>query len=777
MKKSFTLCLLLLACTCLWANTYIDTSEDNWTYGNMHQWRAHSAYAQINSIAVTKDKVYGLSNHSLFSVDKQSEELSYYSRMTGLNAAVISTIGYNPTLNLLLVCYENGQLDVIDAKDEIENIPDLYLKQSNFSKSVNSIHMHGNTAYLAMEFGIIVLDMKRGEVKDTYIIGANASEVSVKHIAIMGDSIYAVSAELLYAAALSDPLSDYAYWHPQPLPNGKEATDLCTHNQQLYLVRDAVLWSRNAGQWRKVATPYTVKGICPVGDELFILPNNQAGYALASDLSLQEPALGIITDIQPDGNDRWLASLTRGLIRHSDHQTFMPDGPINNIAYRMRFFGDRLYIVPGGRWATQNNTPGDIMYYENGSWVNISHAQLNAATGTTILDLMNVAQDPHDPDHYFVTSYGLGMLEMHDTTVVKLHNHTNSKLQSAAPNNPLRAGFYVRTDGAMYDDQGNLWILNTDDVKNIHIITPNQQWVSYNLVYNNDVLLLYTPGEIMVDRRNTQWKWIPLCRINTGLVLLKDNGTPANPNDDQVYYHSEWYDQNGKPVNPEGIYSMTQDHDNTIWVGTNAGLFLLPASVDFTSSNQCKRIIIARNDGTQLGDYLLENEQINHIVVDGANRKWIATATSGVFLLSPNGEETIEHFTAENSPLPSDNVLSIAIQESTGEVFFGTSQGLVSYMSDAIEPAEDFAELYAYPNPVYPNYKGVVVIKGLMNNTAVRIVDANGNLVATIQGNGGEAIWNLTNAHGTRVASGIYTALCNTQDGAAHSSVKIMVMN
>ena len=388
---------------------------------------------------------------------------------------------------------------------------------------------------------------------------------------------------------------------------------------------------------------------------------------------------------------------------------------------------------------------------------------------------MNVAQDPNDKDHYFVTSYGSGMLEMYGEDVIKLYTPSNSALVSAAPNAPNR---YTRTDGAMFDDKGYLWVLNTEVENNILIMDAQGNKLATYSLYSNSVRVpLYTPGEIIVDRRNPQWKWIPQCRYNTGLLLLQDNGTPINPKDDKVTYHNEWFDQNGKPVIPEFIYSMAQDHDNTVWVGTNAGLFLIPATIDFTTSNRCERVIISRNDGTQLGDYLLDNEQINHIVVDGANRKWIATATSGVFLLSPNGEETIEHFTTENSPLSSNNVLSIAILESTGEVFFGTSQGLVSYMSDAIEPAKNFSDIYAYPNPVHPNYHGVVTIRGLMANTEVRIVDASGNLVTSIQGNGGEAVWDMTNAQGSRVASGIYTALCNTQDGAAHSTVKIMVMN
>lgn len=776
MKKLLLLHLFILATSNLFANKHINTSEENWTYGNMHLWRAHSAYSIIDEVAVMKEKVFALSNHSLFAVDKQSEELSYYSRLTGLNGAVISTIGYNPALNLLLVCYENGQIDVINAKDEIENIPDLYLKQANFSKIVNSIYMYENTAYLAMDFGILVLDMKKREIKDTYIIGKDASEVNIKDITILGDSIYAVSPQLLYSAALSDPLSDYAYWQTQSLPNGQEATALSAHKQQLYIIRDAVLWSRNGGQWHKHSTTFAAKDLCQTNQELFILPKDKDGVAIVgTDLSLQWQEMGIISDIQSDGNSLWFALDKYGLMRGSDRQTFLPDGPINNTAYRMRFFGDRLYIVPGGRWATQNKTPAEIMFYENDSWVNISHSQINETCNATILDLMNVAQDPKDKDHYFVTSYGSGLLEMYRDEVIKLYTPSNSSLTSAVAEKPQT---YTRTDCAMFDDQGYLWVLNTSATNNIHIIDANGNTIAkYNLYSDGVRVPLYTPGEILVDHRNPTWKWIPLCRYNTGLILLQDNGTPTDPMDDKVTYHTEWYDQNGKQVLPESIFSLAQDRDNTMWVGTNKGLFLVPATIDFTTSNRCERVIIGRNDGTQLGDYLLENEQINSIVVDGGNRKWIGTASSGVFLLSPNGEETIEHFTSENSPLPSNNVLSIAIQESTGEVFFGTGQGLVSYMSDAIEPATDFNEIYAYPNPVHPNYKGLITIRGLMANTQVRIVDANGNLVTNIPSNGGEAIWDMTNAQGDRVATGIYTILCNTADGSGHGTTKILIMN
>ena len=287
-----------------------------------------------------------------------------------------------------------------------------------------------------------------------------------------------------------------------------------------------------------------------------------------------------------------------------------------------------------------------------------------------------------------------------------------------------------------------------------------------------------------MDRRNTQWKWISIARVNVGLVLLQDNGTPTNPKDDKVTFRNEWIDQNSRSIAPENIYSIAQDHDNTLWVGTNSGIFTIPSTIDFAVSNQCERIVIPRNDGSGLGDYLLDGEQINCIAIDGANRKWIGTASSGVFLIqittSENGGKDIEivaHFTSENSLMPSDNVLSIAINEQSGEVFIGTAAGLVSYMSDAVEPEESYNNLYAYPNPVHPTYQGYITIKGLMADTNVRILDASGNLVKLLKGQGGEVVWDASNQQGQRVSSGVYTVICNTTDGQSYGSVKILIMN
>ena len=760
-----------------------DTSEDNWTYGNMYQWRTHLAYSSVDEVERMNDKIYALSNSALFSVNTQTDEIEYYSRLTGLHAATIDHIAYNKALNKLLLTYQNGQLDVIDSNERVHNISDLYLKQANISKKVNDICMYSSKAYLAMNFGIIALDLKKYEIEDTYYIDQNLNEVNVQYICVLGDSIYAASNAILYSAHMNDNLMDFAYWHKTILPSGKNTQGMREFEDRICVVRDNVLWSLSNGTWHKHASDFSLRGLQKTNDLLFATIDNQHGIVqVHSNFSIEMAFLyGPINDILQSGNDYWLATESNGLVavRGGNYSEYRPAGPISNTPYRMRFFGDRLYVLPGGRWAAQNLRMGEIMYYENGEWTNITNGQLVTMADHALYDFMNVAQDPTDKEHYFITTYGTGMLEMRGKEVVKLHLPHNSSLQSAIPSNP---DFYTRTDGAMFDDQGNLWVLNAS--YGINIADPNGIWYAFDLHSNRVQVPLTTPGEMIIDNRNKQWKWIPLCRSNTGLLLLQDNGTPTNPNDDKVQYRTEWFDQYNNQIRPDYIYTITQDHDNTIWVGTSKGIFTIPASVDFMNSDKCERIVIRRNDGTGLGDFLLDNEQVNCIVVDGANRKWIGTASSGAFLIQIVTDEvgnmdveTIAHFTKENSLLPSDNILSIAIQESTGEVFFGTSDGLVSYMSDASKPEDSFDNLYVYPNPVYPTYKGYITIKGVMSNTIVRILDANGNLVKLLESTGGSAVWDGTNSQGTRVASGIYTIICNTSDGNRHGGTKVLIMN
>lgn len=772
------------------------TPDEEAVYGSMYQWRSHAAYTHIEEVVVMGNKVYGLSANSLFSVNKENGEMEYYTKLEGLSGSVIDHVRYNKQLDKMLITYQNGQIDIMSANGKIQSISDLFLKQMSVSKKVSDICMYEDKAILAMSFGLLVVDMNKAEISDTYYIGENGSEVDVKYVTINKDRIYAYANHKIYFANLSDNLMDYTYWSKITLPSGDEQVyNMKTFRDRIFLLQNKKLYYLDGTTWKAISSPCLLRKLCVTENHLFVLPDNKDGvFELRDDFSVVESfKYGYNFAIQEDGKAFWLGTRDNGLVRLQnienpnqayDIKEYYPNGPLNNLSYRLRFCGDKLYVLAGGRWASQYRRPGNIMIYECNTWKNIKYNVLAKQKNNYVpYDMMNVAQDPKDPNHYFITTFGTGMWEMQDTSVLNVFLPENSGLKSAVATVPKA---YTRTDGAMYDDKGYLWVLNTEnDTANVHVVTPEGRWHSFNLEINGSQIPICTPGEILVDNRNPQWKWIPLLRSGTGIILLQDNGTPTNPNDDRVAYHTIWVDQNAKQITPGNIYTIAQDLSSTLWVGTSSGIFAIPASVDFFNSNQCKRVVIPRNDGSGLGDYLLDNEQINAVAVDGANRLWVGTASSGIFLLNQLGSiddvnytvETVSHFTTENSILPTNEILSIAIQESTGEVFIGTGGGLVSYMSDATQPEDNFDNLYVYPNPVRSNYQGYITFKGVVDNTEVRIVDASGNLVKTIQSTGGTAVWDGNNSSGQRVASGVYTALCNTKSSEEHGIIKVMIMN
>ncbi len=757
--------------------------------GQMYRWRAHNAFSQVDEVEMLGDTVYGLSSHSLFMVDKRSSEVKTLSPLDGLSASNVNHISYNASLNSVLITYQNGQMDIITSDGATHNISDLYLKQMSGSKVVNDIYMQGEKAYLGMDFGIMVINMRKYEIESTYYIGDESSDVAVTHLALSKSRIYALTTDALYYANLSDNLMDYTYWHQRSIPKGEQG-GIEAYNGQVYGVFNRFLYRLADSFWTRIDLSTRSRSLCKTGDELYILPYGQGVCRLYKneEVKLQWPDK-VYSAILKDGNNYWLGTEEEGLVHKIGAtqaiEMYRPDGPISNYSYKLRFAGDKLYMLAGGRWANQNNTPGDIMIMENGMWRNISSQHMEKMLIVhKVKDLMNVAQDPEDKDHYFVSSYGTGVYELYQDSIIALYLPENSTLEPAISTAPTT---YTRTDGLLYDEQGNLWVMNMGggDVKNVNILTPDRKWHAYNLYNGRTRIEMHTAGDILMDQRNSSWKWIPLLRYNTGLILLQDNGTPTISHDDKVSYRTSWIDQNQKQVLPGTIHTIAQDGYHTLWIGTSSGIVVIPAAYDFTSSNRCIRVVIPRNDGTMLGDYLLDNEQVNDIQIDAANRLWVATATSGVYLLKQVGDildphytvETVAHFTTENSILPSNNVLSIAIHPHSGEVFFGTGAGLVSYMSDATRPADDFSTLYAYPNPVVPSYQGQVMFQGTIDQSVVRIVDASGQVIRVVESQGGTAVWDMKNTLGKRVSTGVYTAICHSADGVQYGSTKVLIIN
>lgn len=772
----------------VWLNT--SSYAQVGVYGDMHTWKTHFAYGSVQQIADAGDLIYAMADGAIFSVDKRDGEMQYYSKLTGLKGSIIQHIAFDNKTNRLFILYDDGLIDLL-SHDGIESITDLQQKQISTTKNANTVTVIDGKVYLGMKFGIVVVNLEKQEIEDSYYIGEAASEVDVLQVTTLHDSIFAISEECIYSANRSSNLADFASWNKLSLTQGEgKLMNIVSFNERLYLLKGGKVYRKTDGEWEHLFPSVTLNELCANATGLFAI-SDIALFPITREEELLYVPIGYpILDVCADVQSYWLAAGDKGVVSHTlqgDEQYYTPDGALVNNPYRLKIYEGKLYVVPGSRWAVQDWRPGCVMIYDGQKWTNIPHQYIDEKAGYVALDFMNIAVDPMDENHFFATSFGTGLYEFRNNELIRCYHHENSPIQTRVPGE--FAYFYIRLDAGMFDNDGNYWFINTgSEVKhNIHIIKPsdlaaiengaNASWYSMNIHSNGSRVVPITPGEMFMDMRNANYKWIPSCRETTGIILLDDNGTPFKSSDDKCIFRSSFVDQNSKVLNPAAIYSMVQDRLGDIWVGTEAGLFIIPNNVDFFTSNQCSRVIISRNDGTNDGDYLLNLERINAIAVDGGNRKWIGTANSGVYLMSADGKETIEHFTEDNSPMPSNEILSIAIDHQSGRVFIGTSKGLMSYQGDATIPEVDYNNAYVYPNPVRENYVGVITIKGLVENTVVHIVDNAGNVVYKTHSNGGVATWNGKNMSGSKVASGIYTALCNSESGEQYAALKIMMLN
>ncbi len=747
----------------------------------MQGWKLHTAYNNVTRVEMGLDRVYALSEGALFSIDKEDLSISYYNRLTGLSSTNIANMYYDTAHKMLIIAYANGYIDLLSDDGDVTTVSDLYGASMSYSKEVNHILVDGNKAYLSMDFGILVLNLQRKEIADTYYIGENASALDVAGTAVMGDSIYAAVGNQIYVAALKDNLVDYSYWKTRGtvLTTGS-IQDLVVFENNLYVTIGKKMYVDQNGWQRLSLEDSKIKHIRVSGGRLLAM--SEAGTWMIDDkqetnlLSIYTGAPDAVYD--PLTNTGWFAYYDDGVgyfdISTLQFTNYLPDGPITNTAYRMRFQGERLYVVPGGYAGVVYLREGCLMWYENGTWQNYTTQSLrDSLKYNQLIDFSDIIGTPTDPNHFYVASYGNGVIEFRDNTFYKWHYSKNSPLTNLVPG---QDEMYTRVDGFAFDSKGNLW-MQDNSTSGIKILSPEGTWISLSNAAGQNHSRM---KNLIIDNRNENIKYVFSCYQTAGIGILDDNGTLNYEGDDRAKYVNSWVDEDGNSVTPNYMWCAAQDHNGALWVGTEAGVLKFPNPHSILTSNVCTRIKIARDDGSGLADYLLGEEMINAIAVDGANRIWFGTETSGAYLIDlsdPQNIETVHHYTTDNSPLPSNNILSIAINPITGEVFFGTGGGLVSYQSDAAEGKDEYSTAYAYPNPVRQNFDGVITIAGLMDDTQVRITDNGGNLVYETKSNGGIAIWDGKNGRGERVASGVYFAMCVTADGNNKTLVKILIMN
>jgi len=745
-------------------------------------WRSHLPYSSASKIALAGNKIFCATNGGLFYYDQTDKSIEKFSKENGLSDSDVSALGYSEETKVLIIAYVNANIDLI--KDNvIYNIPDIMrYRQILGDKRIYSIMTRDKYAYLSTGFGIVVINLEEREITETYKIGEDGAQIKVNEMCFDGISLYAATDQGIYTADINSPnLQYYIYWN--------RVSDIPDYNQKF----NSIVFSGG-----RVYASYfsgTLDGdriFCKDGSTWFDYTSimlrspgeaNDNYYSLSSwggnlvisgrfHVDVYTPAgerikhkyTGAPRCSFIDGNAvLWVADAESGLIQNPDEGTNVilnPDGPSSTLVSDIAISENKLYTVQGGLSSSLNNLflSGTVNTFQNNDW--------NSYKKSDFMDFYRIAIDPEDPDHYFIASWGWGLIEFQKDSVIAQYRDDNSPLKTIIPGN------YCRLGGLSFDRSGNLWVTSSGVAEPVSVLLKNRQWVSFDL--NNLIGTNYT-GEII--EAQSGYKWMIIANFVRGLVIIDDNQTIENPDDDR-YLKLDVKDEYNSMITND-VYCISEDREGNIWLGTNKGVLVYyNPSAAFEGENfYAQQIIIPRNDGTPNGDPLLGTESVTAIVVDGANRKWLGTKNAGVSLVSDDGLTQIYNFTAENSPLLSNSITSIAIDDETGEVFFGTDKGIISYKANATGPADTYESVYVYPNPVRESYTGDIAINGLLENSTVKITDLNGNLVFETVSLGGQATWDGNNFRGERVSTGVYLVFCSSEDGILSHVTKLLFIH
>lgn len=761
MKKGLSIYLFLFASLLSGAQTPVG------------EWSDHLKYDCAMSIAAGSKIIYASNGSSVMAYDRQYSELRKLSMISGLTETGISTIGWSEENNTLIIAYTSSNIDLVRGST-IFNIPDIFRKYIPGNKTINRIRTKGRYAYLASSFGIVVIDLIKDEIFDTWKPGTTEEIASVNDIAFGGGKIYAATNIGVFSAdETNNGLAYFGNWSritslPSPAGNYSQAifsgSNLYVNRTGQYFVGDTVyavnataaLFSFSPGIFNSSFDKSDIGFSISSGSIIRMFGNGGALTRTVSDYGWGTPSAAQAVS---ESSDLWIADMKSGLVREPSGSGFVAltlPSPVSNNAISISSLNGKTVICGGGIDASWNNLwrPLQVSVNEGNEWKGI--------TSLSISDAMRSAIDPSDKTHMFISTWGGGLLEYRNDVLVKQYDDSNSPLQTIIAGKP-----YVRVCGIAFDKGGNLWLTQDEVPGSLKVLKPDGTWIVNPLTIN-----VHDIGDIIITK--TGQKWMVLPRGN-GIAVFDDNHTPSNFADDS-FTNMLITDSDNNIISY--VYSIAEDLDGNIWIGTDKGpvIYYTPDRI-FSGGLKAFRIKVPRNDGSGLADYMLGTETITSIAVDGANRKWLGTLSSGAYLLSADGTKVIENVNEENSPLFSNVIASLAVDGTSGNVWFATSKGIISYRSNAIAGKESFTNVYSFPNPVREDYTGNVTITGLLRNTEIRITDVSGNLVYKTQSDGGEASWDLTTYNGKRVATGVYMVFCASSDGAQSCVTKILVIH
>lgn len=773
--------ILILSVTLLLLNNVL-------VWGGVGSWRSYFSFHNATQCAVVHDKVYVVSDGSLFSYSPDDEFVECYDKSNILSDQGIRHIGVCEKTNTLVVIYNNANIDLIRPDGEVVNVTD-YVNDTSLDPVINDLRIINGKAYLATNFGVTVLDIEKTEFSNTYISG----KVSYSSVELDG-FVFVAREDGLFRGDLKINLLDSANWE---LLNSEVFAELEVFGQRLMGVKpkiavcDISLTDGSAKNFRTGTFNFIH---CSNGT--FVAGTQKGAYVYTTPESCRPFTFdSVISYFTVDGDTYWSCNGTKGLNGYTyDKESksltkivteITPNSPIRNYCQYLSVVGDDRLLVAGGCLNFFDDTfyNGTLMMYEDGEWSSFEEEGIAQETGVQYNNMTSIVQDPNDPNHHFASSFGQGVYEFRDMQFVAHYNHKNSLLESCSSNPDKLTS--TRISRLQYDGQGNLWITNADGAAEVghknnrvdaplKIIKPDGSMIS---LYYRELENHATITDLLFDKKNG-WVWVLGLQQPTSVICIDLNGTLEDTSDDRVKVFNQYFiDQDGGSVEVYYINDIAEDHNGDIWVMTDKGPYVLYETERvFEDNYNFTKIKVPRNDGTNYADYLLDGAYTTCVEIDAANRKWIGTLNSGLYLVGADGIESIHHFTKDNSPLPSNTIESLAMNHKSGELFIGTDKGLVSYTADATQGEDSYIEenVYAYPNPVVSYYDGLITVVGLKANSHVKIINTAGRLVAEGTSLGGTFTWNGRTPQGQRVSTGVYYVLGSDEEGNEGIVTKVL---
>ncbi len=752
----------------------------------MGQWRFHLSTRDAIDVVALNDRVFVAYHNGLGEYDFSSKEMSIWNAVNSLSDITISSLGVSPSNQAVFVGYENGNVDKIQ-NNRVTNIPAIRLAQIQGSKRINKIVEHNGSMYFATGFSIVVIDPVNDEVKDTYY--PTNGLVPIVDVAFKNDTIFALTKEKMYFGNINNvALADPTQWSidsrvPDLLSSNNYYQEIETLNDNLFLTYKVdgygndTIYKINSNSISPAIIetfPMEITSIKEVNNQIAI--NYDYGSFLYDEAFTQSFGINVyastavprVNGITYQSGKYWIADRVLGL--NSFTQNYISEniyvaGPPKRDAFSTSWYDGKLLVSGGGLSNVTQTFNGSGLYiFEDEKWQLKDRFNMTMWQGTNIYDFLCADVNPKNTNEIAVGTYSsipLSLLNANGQVT-----DTFTVFNSLISNTSLGNGSALISD-VKYDENGNLWVLNGYTSTPLKVYTTDNQWYEFSV---NSSATNHT-FDLAIDYNGNKWFSVR----GAGVFGFNDNGTISNSSDDKSVFLNSG-DYSGALPSTQ-VNAIAVDFDNEIWIGTDAGFAVLYNSngaFDAAAGDYNAQRIKIEYEGNV--EYVLGATNITDIVVDGGNRKWMATSNAGIILLSPDGLEILEQHTVDNSPIISNNILDLTLDQSTGELYITTDKGLVSYRTDATYEDPEYSNVVVFPNPVRPGFSGVITIQGIRYNSDVKITDVAGKLVYKTTSNGGTATWDGKTVDGQEVPTGVYLIWTAANEGKGRKVGKVLIV-